>query len=97
MSSPTEPFDVKYVAHLARLQLSEDEQSKLAAQLGRILEYVEQLKKLDVTNVPPTAHAVPMSNVFRKDEARPSGDNARYLKNAPKAARGLFIMPKIVE
>jgi aspartyl-tRNA(Asn)/glutamyl-tRNA(Gln) amidotransferase subunit C len=97
MSKPTEQFDVKYVAHLARLELSEDEEKKLAGQLARILEHVEQLKKLDVTNVPPTAHAVPMSNVLRKDEARPSGDNAKYLKNAPKEARGLFIMPKIVE
>lgn len=93
----SEQFDVNYVAHLARLELSAAEQQKLAGQLARILEHVEQLKKLDVTNVPPTAHAIPMSNVFRKDEAHPSGDNAKYLKNAPQAARGLFIMPKIVE
>jgi aspartyl-tRNA(Asn)/glutamyl-tRNA(Gln) amidotransferase subunit C len=90
-------FDIKYVEHLARLQLTDAEREKLAGQLARILEHVQQLEKLDVANVPPTAHAVPLANVFRKDEARPSGENEKYLKNAPQQARGLFIVPKIVE
>ena len=52
-------IDVKYVAHLARIALTPDEEKKLGAQLGNILGYIEKLKELDVTNVEPTAHAVP--------------------------------------
>ena len=54
-------FDIKYVAHLARLHLTPDEEKKLGAQLGGILGYIEKLKELDVTSVEPTAHPVPWS------------------------------------
>jgi aspartyl-tRNA(Asn)/glutamyl-tRNA(Gln) amidotransferase subunit C len=91
------PFDVKYVAHLARLQLTPDEEKKLGAQLGGILGYIEKLKELEVTNVEPTAHAVPLVNVTRPDEVRPSLPHADALRNAPAKANGLFMVPKIVE
>jgi aspartyl-tRNA(Asn)/glutamyl-tRNA(Gln) amidotransferase subunit C len=90
-------IDVKYVAHLARIALTPDEEKKLAAQLGGILGYIEKLKELDVTNVEPTAHAVPMLNVTRTDEVRPSLPHEDVLRNAPRQASGLFIVPKIVE
>jgi aspartyl-tRNA(Asn)/glutamyl-tRNA(Gln) amidotransferase subunit C len=90
-------IDVKYVAHLARLELSADEEKKLSAQLGDVLEYIEKLKELDVTGVEPTAHAVPMVNVTRPDETRPSLSHEEALRNAPKQSGGLFIVPKIVE
>jgi len=90
-------IDIKYVAHLARLHLTADEEKKLAAQLGQILGYIEKLKELDVTGVEPTAHAVPMVNVMRADEIRPSLSQAEALRNAPKQANGLFLVPKIVE
>ncbi len=90
-------IDVKYVAHLARLALTPDEEKKLAAQLGDILGYIEKLRELDVTDVEPTAHAVPMVNVTRADEIRPSLPHDEALRNAPKQANGLFIVPKIVE
>jgi aspartyl-tRNA(Asn)/glutamyl-tRNA(Gln) amidotransferase subunit C len=90
-------IDVKYVAHLARLALTPEEEKKLAAQLGGILGYIEKLKELDVTNVEPTAHAVPLVNVTRTDETRPSLPHDDALRNAPKQANGLFIVPKIVE
>jgi aspartyl-tRNA(Asn)/glutamyl-tRNA(Gln) amidotransferase subunit C len=90
-------FDVKYVAHLARLQLTPDEEKKLGTQLGGILGYIEKLKALDVTGVEPTAHAVPMTNVTRPDEVRPSLPHDDALRNAPARANGLFIVPKIVE
>ncbi|HEX7571423.1 MAG TPA: Asp-tRNA(Asn)/Glu-tRNA(Gln) amidotransferase subunit GatC, partial [Verrucomicrobiae bacterium] len=61
-------IDVKYVAHLARLALTPEEQKQLGAQLGSILGYIEKLRELDVTNVEPTAHAVPLVNVTRADE-----------------------------
>jgi aspartyl-tRNA(Asn)/glutamyl-tRNA(Gln) amidotransferase subunit C len=90
-------FDIKYVAHLARIALAPDEEKKLAAQLGNILNYVEKLKELDVAGVEPTAHAVPMVNVTRADEIRPSLPHDEALRNAPAQANGLFIVPKIVE
>jgi aspartyl-tRNA(Asn)/glutamyl-tRNA(Gln) amidotransferase subunit C len=90
-------IDVKYVAHLARLALTPDEEKKLAAQLGGILDYIEKLKELDVTNIEPTAHAVPMVNVTRPDEIRPSLPHDDALRDAPARASGLFIVPKIVE
>src|SRR5437763_33452 len=67
------------------------------AQLGNILGYVEKLKAVDVSQVEPTAHAVPLLNVTRPDEVRPSLSNDAALRNAPAQANGLFIVPKIVE
>lgn len=90
-------IDVKYVAHLARLALTPEEEKKLGAQLGPILGYVEKLKELDVSQVEPTAHAVPMANVTRTDEIRASLPHEEALRNAPARANGLFMVPKIVE
>jgi aspartyl-tRNA(Asn)/glutamyl-tRNA(Gln) amidotransferase subunit C len=90
-------FDIKYVAHLARIALTPDEEKKLAAQLGNILGYIEKLKELDVTNVEPTAHAVPMVNVTRADKIQNSLPHDEAMRAAPRRANGLFIVPKIVE
>jgi len=90
-------IDVKYVAHLARIALTPDEEQKLAAQLGNILGYIEKLKEADVTGVEPTAHAFPLVNVTRADKVHPSIGNEAALRNAPAKAGGLFIVPKIVE
>ena len=85
------------MAHLARLALAPEEEQKLGAQLGHVLGYIEKLKELDVTNVEPTAHAVPLANVTRPDELRPSLPHDEAMSNAPAQANGLFIVPKIVE
>ena len=90
-------FNVAYTAHLARLALTPEEEKKLGAQLGNILGYIEKLRELDVSNVEPTAHAVPMVNVTRADEVRPSLAHDDALRNAPKKSGGLFVVPKIVE
>jgi aspartyl-tRNA(Asn)/glutamyl-tRNA(Gln) amidotransferase subunit C len=90
-------IDIKYVAHLARISLTPDEEKKISAQLSHILGYIEKLSELDVTNVEPTAHAVPMVNVTRADEVHPSLSHEEALRNAPRQAGGLFVMPKIVE
>ena len=95
MSAPD--FNIKYVAHLARLKLSPEEETQLGAQLGNILGYIEKLKEVDVTGVEPTAHAFPMVNIFRPDEVRPSLSNDDALRNAPKRSSGLFVVPKVVE
>jgi aspartyl-tRNA(Asn)/glutamyl-tRNA(Gln) amidotransferase subunit C len=90
-------LDVKYVAHLARLALTPEAEKKLGEQLGNILGYIEKLRELDVSNVEPTAHAVPMVNVTRADEIRPALPHEDALRNAPRQAGGLFIVPKVVE
>jgi aspartyl-tRNA(Asn)/glutamyl-tRNA(Gln) amidotransferase subunit C len=94
---PAVEIDVKYVAHLARLSLTPDEEQKISAQLCNILGYIEKLKEVDITGVEPTAHAFPLVNVTRPDEVRPSISNEEALRNAPAKANGLFMVPKIVE
>ena len=93
----TGDFDVKYVAHLARVKLTPEEEQKLGSQLGDILGYIEKLKEVDVSGVEPTAHPFPLVNVTRTDEARPSLPHEDALRNAPQKAGGLFVVPKIVE
>ena len=90
-------FDVKYVANLARLSLTEAEEQKLGSQLESILGYIEKLKEVDVSTVEPTAHAFPLVNVWRADEIKPGLTNEEALQNAPSKANGLFVVPKIVE
>jgi aspartyl-tRNA(Asn)/glutamyl-tRNA(Gln) amidotransferase subunit C len=90
-------FDVKYVANLARLALTPEEEAKLGAQLQNILGFVEKLKEVDVSQVEATSHAFPLINVVRPDETRPGLSNEEALRNAPSKANGLFVVPKIVE
>jgi len=95
MSKPD--LDVRYVAHLARLQLSPDEESEYGAQLGDVLAYFEKLKQLDVTRVDPTAHVVPVHNVTRPDSPQTCLSHQDATRNAPATTEGLFLVPKIVE
>ena len=90
-------FDVKYVAHLARIKLAPDEEQKIGAQLSSVLKYVEKLREVDVSKVEPTAHAMPLVNVFRADEIHKSLPHEDAMRNAPSKANRLFMVPKIVE
>ncbi|MBO61190.1 MAG: Asp-tRNA(Asn)/Glu-tRNA(Gln) amidotransferase GatCAB subunit C [Verrucomicrobiales bacterium] len=90
-------FDIKYVANLARIALTPEEEARLGSQLGDILGYVKKLEELDVSDVEPMAHAVPLDNVLRADEVQPSITNEEAMANAPNKANGLFVVPKIVE
>ena len=65
--------------------------------MGDVLKYFEKLNAVDVEGVEPTAHAVPLTNVLREDEPRESLSHEAAMRNAPKTANGLFIVPKIVE
>ena len=94
---PAVDVNLKEVARLARLELTTEEEQKLATQLGSILTYIEKLKEVDVSNVEPTAHAFPLVNVTRSDEVRPSLSHEEATRNAPAQANGLFVVPKIVE
>lgn len=90
-------LDVRYIAQLARLDLSEAEISTFQAQLGHVLEHVEALRRVDVTGVEPTAHASAVFNVFRPDAPRESFPVAKALSNAPRKANDLFVVTKVVE
>jgi aspartyl-tRNA(Asn)/glutamyl-tRNA(Gln) amidotransferase subunit C len=90
-------FDVQYVARLARIALTPAEEEKFGAQLSQVLGYIEKLNQLDVAGIEPIAHAMPLVNVSRLDEVRPSLTNEEALRNAPAQANGLFMVPKIVE
>lgn len=87
---------VHHVAKLARLELSEAEEHQLTEQLGAILGYVEQLAAVDTAGVEPTAHALPLANVLRSDEVRPSLSQQEVLQNAPAAEAGMFRVPRIL-
>lgn len=90
-------IDVSYVATLARIDLTAEETALFQGQLDQILEYVEQLGELDVSNVEPTAHAMPLVNILRDDTPRVSLDNDTVTANAPAARSGQILVPKINE
>jgi aspartyl-tRNA(Asn)/glutamyl-tRNA(Gln) amidotransferase subunit C len=87
---------VHKVAHLARLELTPEEEEQFTAQLGSILDYFEQLSELDVTDVQPTARAIDVSNVTRPDELQPYSDREAILKSAPEQEGDFFKVPKIL-
>ena len=90
-------MDLSRAVKLARIELTPEEERRLAPQLSEVLKYIEKLNELDVSGVEPTAHATPLSNVMREDEPRDSLSQEDALRNAPKVANGLFVVPKIVE
>ncbi|HEX3015078.1 MAG TPA: Asp-tRNA(Asn)/Glu-tRNA(Gln) amidotransferase subunit GatC [Desulfobacteria bacterium] len=87
---------VEHVAMLARLELSEDEKELYTGQLDAILAYAAKLEKLDTTDIPPTAHVLPLHNVFREDTVKQSISREAALDNAPDAEDGFFKVPRIV-
>jgi aspartyl-tRNA(Asn)/glutamyl-tRNA(Gln) amidotransferase subunit C len=89
--------DVQHVARLARLELSETELVRMQGEMNNILAYMDKLRSVDTTGVEPTSHAVPLTNVMREDEPRPSLPLADMLANAPEAAGDFFRVPRIIE
>ena len=96
MSSPTD-LNIDHVAHLARLALTPEEKAKFAAQLGDVLRHVEQLSKIDVAGVEPTAHAYAVSNVWAEDIVQHGLSVELALKNAPAQRQNMFAVPKVIE
>ncbi|MBM4338834.1 MAG: Asp-tRNA(Asn)/Glu-tRNA(Gln) amidotransferase subunit GatC [Deltaproteobacteria bacterium] len=90
-------MDIEKVAKLARLELSEEEKGTFGEQLEQILTYMEQLNRLDTTGVEPTSHAIPMVNVFREDEAKPSFPKEEVLGISPDQEDDHFKVPRIIE
>ena len=89
--------DVEHVALLARLALTEDELERFTEQLDVILDHAAQVAALDTAGVEPTAHPLPLVNVLRVDDVRPSLDPAEVLAMAPAAEDGRFRVPRILE
>ncbi len=87
--------DVEHVAKLARLDLTEEEKVKFSKQLGDILKYVEQMNKVDTTNVEPMSHAIPVVNVMREDVVVSENTKEELMANAPLKEDGFFKVPKI--
>jgi len=90
-------IDVEHVARLARLALSAEEKERMRGQLETILGYVDQLRRIDTTDVPPTSHVLPLANVMREDEVRASYPVDAMLANAPDPDGDLFGVPRILE
>lgn len=88
--------DVRGVAKLARLALDEQHLQEYTGQLGAILDYVAQLRKVDVSGVEPMAHPLPLRNVLREDVVQPPLDLDKVLQNAPDADGQFFKVPKII-
>lgn len=89
--------DVENVALLSRLEIAEADVETFTGQLNAILEYVAVLDKADTEQVDPTAHVLPLKNVMRPDEMRPSLQRELALSNAPEQEDGYFKVPKIME
>lgn len=96
MSAPAD-LDIDHVASLARIALTPEEKAKFARQLGEVLHHIEQLRKVDVTGVEPTAHAFPVYNVWTEDVARPGLTAEAALQNAPARRDNMIVVPKVVE
>ena len=90
-------LDINHIAKLARLALTPEEKEKFSQQLGDVLHHIEQLAKVDVTGVEPTAHASPVFNVWQPDVARPGLAVADALRNAPAQRENMVVVPKVVE
>jgi len=91
-----EEKDVKHIANLARLELTDEEVKKFSSQLGSILEHVANMSELDTSKVKPTAHAVALSNVLREDKVNHEVSREKALSNAPEEEEGAFKVPRIV-
>lgn len=89
--------EVRWVAHLARLQLTDEELETLTRQLSAIVSYVDQLKQVDTDGVEPMAHALAIQNVFREDEAAPSLSTADALANAPARRGDFYSVPAVLD
>lgn len=85
------------MANLARIELNQEELNLFSGQLESVLEFIEKLKKADVSSVQPMSHILDIQNVLRADVPKESLPNALVLKNAPESLKGHFRVPKVIE
>lgn len=96
MSAPAD-LNIDHVAKLARIALTPEEKATFSQQLGQVLHHIEQLGKLDVSGVEPSAHAFAVHNVWQSDVARPALAVEQALRNAPAQRDNMIAVPKVVE
>jgi len=89
--------DVKYVARLARLSVEDAELDRYLGQLSSILNHIDKISELDLTDVEPTSHVLKLSNVFREDISRAGVSKESALANGPSVENGAFRVPTILE
>ena len=97
MPASTPTIDVAYLARLARIQLTADEEALFTEQLERVLEHIAKINTLDLSGIEPTAHAITVFDVVREDVVGESLPKQVVLEEAPHAANGLFVVPKVLE
>ena len=97
MARKIDESQVRRVALLSRLELSDEEVAQFSGQLSDIVEYIEKLNELDTDNVEPLAHCLPVYNVLREDTPRPSLTNDEAMANAPEREDEYFKVPKILD
>jgi len=97
MASKIEEADVRHISLLARLDPGDEEIRLFAGQLSAILQYMDQLNEVNTADVPPTAHALPVRNVFRPDQAGESLQPDQALQNAPQRDGNFFAVPKVLD
>jgi aspartyl-tRNA(Asn)/glutamyl-tRNA(Gln) amidotransferase subunit C len=90
------PEEVEHIAHLSRIEITEEDKQSFTVELGRIIEYVDKLREVDVTGVDPTFRTAPIFNVFREDIPAESFSSEEILSNAPEKEGGYFKMPRIL-
>lgn len=91
------PKDVKYIANLSRIHLRDEEVAELTKSLENILHHIAILEKLDVSKVEPTSHVLPLKNVFREDQVKPSLTQEEAMKFAIEKHHGAYKVPKVIE
>ncbi|HLD69831.1 MAG TPA: Asp-tRNA(Asn)/Glu-tRNA(Gln) amidotransferase subunit GatC [Candidatus Omnitrophota bacterium] len=89
--------EVRYIAGLSRIHLEKKEVDYLTGNLANILDYIDQLKKLDISGVAPTTHVLPIQNVYRGDQVKPSFSSEEAVKISPHASKGFFKVPQVIE
>ncbi|MFB6355406.1 MAG: Asp-tRNA(Asn)/Glu-tRNA(Gln) amidotransferase subunit GatC [bacterium] len=89
--------EIKKLADLSRLNLDSEERDDLTEDLNEILDLAENINEADTEGVDPTYHALPINNVLREDEARPSPDSDKALGHAPDASDGFFVVPQVID
>lgn len=94
---PIDKQTITHVAHLARIELQPNELEKLSGELDAILGFIDKLKNLNVEQVKPASHILPINNVLRKDEPQISLAPEKALENAPSKQGNFFSVPKIIE
>lgn len=94
---PLTPSDVKRIAHLARIEITETESGQTLAQLNDILGMIEQLQSVNTEGIEPMSHPLGGSQRLRDDRTGTQADREAFMKNAPAGQDGLFLVPRVIE